>query len=153
MGGRKVWVNLNRVGDGGNKAEIRSFSKVFSSRIETLASRTDILNTKDRAIMTMYLKNGFTFRQIAEVAGTNESVISRRIHKLTSKLTDGEYITCLRNRDKFDRVEMAVAKDHFLNGISQIKTAEKHGMTIYSTRKLLRKILKVVDSCGGQRTA
>ncbi|MCF7956020.1 MAG: hypothetical protein K9M75_09485 [Phycisphaerae bacterium] len=153
MGALKVWVNLNRIGDDGSKIEVPSFGRVFSSRIEMLASRTDILNTKDRAIMKMYLKNGLTFRQIAQVAGTNESVISRKIRKLTSKLIDGEYITCLRNRDKFNRVEMAVAKDHFLNGMSQMKIAEKHGMTVYSARKLLRKILRIVDSCGGRRGA
>lgn len=147
MGGRKVWDNLNKVGDEDSKAEIRSFGKVYSGRIETLASRAEILNSKDQAIIKMYLKNGLTFRQIAQVAGTTEGVIARRIHKLTSKLTDGVYITCLRNRDKFDRVEMAVAKDHFLEEMTQMKIAEKHGMTVYSTRKLLRKILKVLDAC------
>ncbi|MBW8017376.1 MAG: transposase family protein [Planctomycetes bacterium] len=151
MGVRKVEINLNTVCGGESKVGIRSFGGVFSSRAEMLTSRADILNDKDRALMKMYLRNGLTFRQIAHVSGMNETTVARRIHKLTAKLIDGEYITCLRNRDRFNRIEMTVSRDYFLEGISQKKIAKKRKLTVYSTRKILLKIREVIDACRTRR--
>jgi hypothetical protein len=145
MSGQKVVIDIDNAFDADNEVELRSCGSVFSGRIDLLASRADILNSKDRALMKMYLKHGMTFRQMAQVAGTYESMISRRIHKLTSRLIEGEYITCLQNRDKFDRIEMAVARDYFLEGISQQAIAKKRGLTVYTTRKILLKIQDIVS--------
>ena len=145
MGSQKVMVNLSGICDRGSKAALHSCNNVFSSGIDMLASRADILNGKDRALMKMYLKHGTTFRQMAQVAGTNEATIARKIHSLTSRLVEGEYITCLRNRDKFDRIEMAVARDYFIEGMPQRAIAKKRGLTIYTTRKILLKIQKLVS--------
>ena len=86
----------------------------YRDRIDMLRSRVSLLSGKDRLVMTMYLENGNTFRQMARLAGVNETSIARIIYKATKRLIDGEYITCLRNRDKFTRTEMGVAKDYFL---------------------------------------
>ena len=152
MGKRKVAIDLNSVCEGEGKAGIRSFGGVFSSQADMLAIRADILNAKDRALLKMYHRNGLTFRQIAHVAGVNEAIIARKIHKLTAKLVDGEYLTCLRNRDKFNRTEMTVARDYYLEGMSQKQIAKKRKMTIYSTRKILLKIRQILESCDRQHT-
>ena len=63
---------------------------VYRDRIEQLGSRVSLLSGKDRLLMTMYLKNGNSFRQLAQLAGVSETNIARRIHKIIKRLTDGE---------------------------------------------------------------
>jgi hypothetical protein len=53
-----------------------------------------------------------------------------------------KYITCLRYRDRFTVREMAIAKDHFLQGISMKKIADKRRLSFYHVRKTLEKIQK-----------
>jgi hypothetical protein len=115
-------------------------------RIDLLRSRVNLLAGKDKLLMTMYLENGNSFRQMAQLAGINETSIARRIHKVTKRLIDGEYITCLRNRDKFTGAEMAVAKDYFLLGLSIRKIANKRRWTYYQVREILKKIQRTVTT-------
>ncbi len=151
MAGRKVGIDFDKVCDSNSKVGLRSCGSVFSSRIDMLTSRADILSSNDRALMKMYLKNGTTFRQMAQVAGTNEKAIARKIHDLTSRIIEGEYITCLRNRERFDRIEMAVARDYFIEGLTQKRIAKKRRITLYTTRKILLKIQDIVSKLENRR--
>lgn len=121
----------------------------YRDRIELLHSRVSLLTGKDRLLMTMYLENGNTFRQLARLAGVNESNIARRIHRITKRLLDGEYITCLRNRDEFTRTEMAIAKDCFLLGLSQRTIAFKRNYSTHQVRKILKRIQQIVKTMDG----
>jgi len=94
--------------------------------------------------MTLYLVDGKSFRQIAQLAGIDETSIARRVYKLTERLLDGEYITCLRNSHKFTRTDMVVAKEYFLMGLSIKKIATKYQWTYYRVRKTVRKIRRMV---------
>ena len=114
-------------------------------RIDLLRIRASMLTGKDKLLMTMYLSNSNSFRQMARLAGVNEVSIARRIHKVTKRLIDGEYITCLRNRDKFTKTEMAVAKDYFLLGLSQRKIAIKRNHSVYRIRKILKIIQQFIN--------
>ena len=118
--------------------------KTVRDRIELLRSRVSLLTGRDKLLMTMYLENGNTFRQMARLAGVNEASIARRIHKVTKRLIDGEYITCLRNRDKFTEAELAAAKDYFLLGLSQRKIGLKRNCSTYQVRKILKRIQQLV---------
>ena len=91
-------------------ARSRAFQKVNRSsgekteaadRIDLLRCRAGLLTGKDGALMQMYLNGTGTIGQMARLAGVNEANVARRIHKLVRRLLDGQYITCLRNRDKF----------------------------------------------------
>jgi predicted DNA-binding protein YlxM (UPF0122 family) len=113
---------------------------VYRNRIELLRSRVSLLTGKDKLLMTMYLENGNSFRQMARLAGVSEASIARRIHNITKRLINGEYITCLRNRDNFTRTEMAIAKDYFLLGLSQRKIASRRDYSIYQVHKILQRI-------------
>ncbi len=112
----------------------------YRDRIDLLRSRVSLLTGKDKLLMTMYLENGNSFRQMARLVGVNEASIARRIHKVTKRLMNGEYITCLRNRNKFSKGELDIAKDYFLAGLSMKKNAEKRDSTYYRVRKTLKKI-------------
>ncbi len=125
----------------------------YRDRIDLLRSRVNLLTGKDKLLMTMYLENGNSFRQMARLAGTNEASIARRIHKVTKRLIDGEYITCLRSRDKFTEIEMAIAKDYFLLGLSIRKIAGKRHRTYYRVRETLKKIQRLVRTVEATRKA
>ncbi len=118
----------------------------YRDRIDLLRSRVNLLTGQDRLLMTMYLENGNSFRQMARLAGVNEANIARRIHKVTKRLIDGEYITCLRNRDKLTDTELAVAKSYFLTGLSIRKIAAKKHFTYYRIRQTLKKIQRIVGT-------
>jgi len=114
-------------------------------RIDLLRSRATLLTGKDRLLMTMYLDNANTFRQMARLSGVNEANIARRIHKIIKRLIDGEYITCLRNREIFSNAEMVIAKQYLLLGWSIRKIASEQGCSYYRARKSLKKIQRLVQ--------
>jgi len=49
----------------------------YRDRIDLLRSRVNLLTGKDRLLMTMYLENSNSFRQMARLAGVNESRTKR----------------------------------------------------------------------------
>jgi predicted DNA-binding protein YlxM (UPF0122 family) len=111
---------------------------------DLLLGRLELLAGKDKVLMTMYLESGASFRQLAELAGVSEVAIARRIRTLSARLTDGEYITCLRNRDKFSAFELSIAKDYFLTGLSTRKIAASRHCTRYSVRKTIKRIKELL---------
>jgi predicted DNA-binding protein YlxM (UPF0122 family) len=124
----------------------------YRNRIDLLRGRVSLLAGEDRLLMTMYLENGNSFRQMARLAGVSESSIGRRVRKIAKRLTNGAYITCLRNRDKFTGCEMATARDYFLQGLSIKKIATKRYLTYYRVQETLKKIKRLIED-SGQRVA
>lgn len=114
--------------------------------IELLYSRVSLLNGKDKLLMTMHLQQGNTFRQLAQLAGVNETTIARRIRKIKKRLINSKYITCLRNRSKFTKDELEIAREHFLMGLAMRKIAEEHQLSYYHVRKTIKKIRQVVKA-------
>ncbi len=92
----------------------------------------------------MYLENGNTFRQMARLMGVSESTVERQIRKLTKRLIDGQYITCVRNQQMFSQAEMEIAKDYFLNGLSMRKVARKRHWSFYTIHRIIKKIEALV---------
>lgn len=119
-------------------------TSLFADEVELLRSRAHILNTNDRVLMKMYFERGSSFRQIAKVAGVNEVTISRRIHKLSRRLLNSEYISFVRNRKLFNSQEKAIAKDQYVMGLSQRQIAKKRNTTVYRVRKVQEKIQRLV---------
>jgi len=118
----------------------------YRDKLELLRSRVGLLVGKDKLLMTMHLENGNSFRQMARLAGVSEASIARKIRRLTERLLDGKYVMCLRNRDKFNRIELAIAKDYFLLGLSQRKIASEHNCSFHQIRKIIKKIREIVET-------
>lgn len=137
-------MDLSYMPESKRLSEPEGFPAVYADYIDLLRARADVLNRKDRALMQMYLEGGYSFGRIARLAGVNEAAIARRIHKLIHRLLDSEYITCLRNRSRFSSLERTLAKDYFIEGLSQRKIAQKRDISVYQVRKSLRKIQKFV---------
>ncbi len=116
----------------------------YRDEIDLLRGRLNLLNGKDKVLMTMYLENGNSFRQIARLTGISDTSIARRINGLTKRLLDSQYIVCLRNRDKFTREQMTIAKDYFLTGLSIRKIALKRHRSFYHVRETMKKIQNIL---------
>jgi hypothetical protein len=113
-------------------------------KIDVLRSRVKLLTGKDRLLLTMYLDKGNSFREMARLAGVNETIIARRVRKMMRRLTEGPYIACLRNNDKFTETEMTIAKDRFLMGLSMKKIARRRHLTYYCVRETLKHIERII---------
>lgn len=58
---------------------------------------------------------------------------------------EGKYITCLRYRDRFTILELAIAKEYFLMGLSIKKIAGKRNWSYYRVRQILQRIQLVIE--------
>lgn len=113
-------------------------------RIDLLRSRLNLLAGTDKVLMTMYVEHENSFRQIARVCGVSETHIARRINGIISRLTDGQYIACLRHREKLSKWQLVVAKDYFLLGLSIRKIAGKRRRSYYRVRDTLNTVRSVI---------
>ncbi len=120
----------------------------YRDEIDLLRGRLNLLDGKDKVLMTMYLENGNSFRQIARLTGISDTSIARRINGLTKRLLDSQYIICLRNRDKFTREQMIIAKDYFLTGMSMREIVIKRHWSFYHVRETLKKIQTILKDSG-----
>jgi transposase-like protein len=112
----------------------------YRGRIELLRSRMNLLKGKDKLLMTMYLENSNSFRQMSRLAGIDETSISRKISRIIKRLTEGRYIICLRNRNKFTAKELAIAKEYFMLGLSVKQIAARRRWTYYRAYKTVKEI-------------
>ena len=81
-----------------------------------------------------------SFSQIARLTGESAGNISRRIRKISRRLLEGEYVTCLEHRERFTERELEIAKEHFLRGVATKEVARRHGWSYYEVRETVRKI-------------
>ena len=112
----------------------------YRNRIDVLLNRVSLLTGVDKVLMTMYLRNGNSFYQMAILCGVDETTISRRIKRITKRLIDNDYLWCLGDSDIFTKSEMELARDYFIRGLSLRKTAAKRGLSYYMVRKHVERI-------------
>ena len=112
--------------------------------IELLRSRLNLLSGTDKLLMTMYIEHGNSIRQIARIRGASETRIARRIRAISKRLLDGPYIDCLRCRDRLTSLQLAIAKDYYLMGLSMRRIAAKRRWSYYRVRDTLVEIKTIV---------
>jgi predicted DNA-binding protein YlxM (UPF0122 family) len=98
----------------------------------------------------MYICNGLSFRQISQLTGMDATSVARRIQRAAKRLADGKYILCLRNRDRLDNGEMALAKDYFLLGLAMTEIAAKRELSYYRVRETVKRLRCFVAALGEQ---
>lgn len=57
---------------------------------------------------------------------------------------EGQYIDCLRNRDRFTEQEMDIAEDYFLRGVSMKNITVKRHLSYYQVRRSLERIQRIL---------
>ncbi len=117
------------------------------AQIDLLRSRLSHLDKDDKLLMTVYLENGNNTYQISRLTGLCRTSISRRIKVLTMRLLDGRYVTCLRNRRKFSKHQMAIAKDYFIRGLSIRKITLKRHSSRYRVTETIKKTKSILEEC------
>ena len=122
------------------------------AQIDVLRSRLDLLDGKDRLLMTMYLENGYSVFKISKVTDLCQGSIARRIKRLQKILLEGRYITCLHNRDRFNRYQMEIAKDYFLKDLSIRQITIKRLRSYYHIRETILKIKSILNECESNNT-
>ena len=90
--------------------------------------------------MSLYLEKNMSSRQIALLLDMNPSSISRRIRKITKRLTKGIFILCSERFEEFTRDEISIAKDYFLKGLSIRKIADKKNTSFHQVRQTIKEI-------------
>ena len=126
--------------------DLRSRKEKYRSKVDLLLSRIGLLSGQDKLLMIMYWEKGNSLRQISRLAGVDRKHVTRRIYNITERLMAGPYIDCLRYRDKFTMCQMAIAKDHFLSGMSVQKIADKYKSSYYRVRNDLQKIRCILEN-------
>jgi predicted DNA-binding protein YlxM (UPF0122 family) len=116
-------------------------------QIELIRSRLYLLSGKDKFLMTLYLEDGYSIFQISRLTAIAQARIKRRIDKISKRLIEGKYIDCLRNRRKFNKMQMVIAKDHFLTGLSFRRIAKKRNWSVYKVRETIVRIKSILDEC------
>ncbi len=113
--------------------------------IDLLRCRISLLDGKDKLLMSMYLDNGNSFRQISKLLGVCQPTISRRIHRLTNHLTGQPFQIYRRYRKKFNEGQKDFARDYFLMGLSMRQIAAKRRCSYYRVRNILEEIQKIIN--------
>ena len=108
--------------------------------IDMLHKRINMLEGQDRVLLTMYLRNGNSLRQLAMITGTNESTMGRRIARLMKRLIDENYAACMRNYRNFSQFERQLAREYFICGMSVRDIAARHATTYYRAYQTLKRI-------------
>ena len=121
--------------------------KYTRAQNELLRSRLDLLDGKDKFMMRLYLDDGYTIFQIARLTAMGEAKVGRRIQGLKERLLNGQYLDCLRNRDKFYKYQMDIAKDYFLTGLSIRQITKKRKRSAYYVRETIAHIKDILDKC------
>jgi predicted DNA-binding protein YlxM (UPF0122 family) len=114
--------------------------KYLTEQLDMIRSRLYLLDGEDRRIMSMYLVNGISYRQIALLHGVSTSSVSRKIKRIMPKLTEGTFVSCLKNHEQFTQTEIAIARDYFIKSLSIKEIARKRKTSFYKIRETLREI-------------
>jgi len=111
---------------------------------DILRNRLDLLDGDDRVLMKMYVEAGSSFRQMARLAGVNEVTVARRIRSTTRRLVNGQYLNCLRHREKLTAIELDIAKDYYLKALPMRGISARRGWTYYRTQRTIGKIRRLL---------
>jgi len=119
--------------------------------VETLRRRARLLGREDRTLLLMYLERGVSFRELARLSGRSEHAVARRVRKLAGLLAEGVYVRCLRQRERLSWLELSVARDYWVLGLSMRRIAARRRMTYHGVRKALLRARAVAESTPAQR--
>lgn len=108
--------------------------------VELLLDRLHYLEPEDRTLLEMRFRHGLTYGQLMLLTGQDRKVIGTRVRGLARRLMAGDYIVIVRQRDRFDEQERAVAYDHFLLGMGYRRIAEKRGLGTHRVRQILKRV-------------
>ncbi|MGD9109338.1 MAG: Mor transcription activator family protein [Phycisphaerales bacterium] len=130
---------MSRIHENLDTGNLRA-STSMRRQLEQFRSKVALLTRDDRLLITMYLDNGNSFRQISRLTGVNEVTISRRFEKIMHRLTNEYFDAAVKNRDKLSRRQMKIARDYFLRGVSIRQLKTKYRMSYHQVYQILKSV-------------
>lgn len=118
--------------------------KSTRNRIEPLRNRLFLLTGQNKVIMSLYLENRISYRQIALLLGISPSSILRRIKKIANAME--LYVLCLKNREQFTFEELSIAEDYFLKMLSIRQIAIRKKKSFYYMREKIEEIQQITNT-------
>ena len=117
-------------------------------RTETdkIRCRAQRLPDPDRTLVTMYLDNANSYRQMAKLTGLNESTVARRIRKIINKLRDDRLNAVLTAGKTLTQRQKKIANDYFLRSMTLKEIAKTHRTSYYNVRKTVGSIHKTLQA-------
>jgi hypothetical protein len=116
---------------------------------ELLRDRLHLLSGRDKILMSMYL-DGQRISELAALLGVSTSALRRKLKKLAAALSGQkctDYLLALRNRDKFSSLELAIARDRLIRGLSIKRIARRRKTTYYRSYRMVCKIERSIKLC------
>ena len=111
-----------------------------AAEIDFIEMRLGLLKKVDRLLPELYYSKGLTFREIGQLMGVEERTVARRIRQLKDRLLGEEYISIVRCKGEFSKVELEVAYDRFILGLGYRRVAKKRGMTEREAVRIMRRL-------------
>jgi DNA-directed RNA polymerase specialized sigma24 family protein len=99
------------------------------------------LSAENKALLEVIVQHGGTFEQVASLRGEHAATVSRRFHRLLSKLLIGRK----KPRCKpvsLNPLERSILTEYYLCGRPQADIADKLSISRYRVRKTLDRIRK-----------
>jgi hypothetical protein len=119
------------IGHGQRAILIKEFSNLICSRLDWLQGR-------DRILVEMVYDRGFSYRTVAELTGMRPSSICRRARTLIRRLLSREYQICLLRRNQLSFLQLCIARERFVLGMSRSDIALRHRISLYSVDQHLQ---------------
>jgi hypothetical protein len=116
---------------------------------ELLRDRLYLLSGRDKILMSMYL-DGQAISQLAVLAGVSSSTLRRKLKKIAAILSGqkcSDYLLALRNRNIFTTLELAIARDRLIRGLSIKRIARRRKTTYYRSYRMVCKIERSIKLC------
>ncbi|MCC7349086.1 MAG: hypothetical protein IT446_00830 [Phycisphaerales bacterium] len=117
--------------------EISENPRVGSFSSPRLLDRIRFLDDADQMLLTLVQQGSVSLRQISRLTGVHGGTLSRRIHRLASRLHD-PVVASLIDHGKALRTEhRQLGIEHFLHGKSITQLADLHQMTRREVSRIL----------------
>lgn len=114
--------------------------------LDVLRHRKELLKGEAKVLMTMYLEDGKSYRQIARSLGIPPSTIFCRIQRLSKLLTGKSYHIYRNCRKKLIKEYKEIARDYFLMGLPILQIAKKHQCSRNKVKQDIEKILNLIEA-------
>jgi DNA-binding MarR family transcriptional regulator len=103
-------------------------------------------------MMELYLIKGCSVRQLAGLTGMSRQRVTRWLERLTGRLMDDKYLNIYQDRESRSKLQMAIAYEHYLLGLSVRSIAEKLKVSRVTVGKTIRELEEMSDNATGEKT-
>jgi len=109
----------------------------LAQQVDYLLLRLDLLEPQDRTLMVMRFRHGISCWRLARMAGLCTNHVLRRTDALAQRLMGREYVTVLRNKERFSTLDLEVAYDRYLLGYGYRRISSKRHIGQAEARRIV----------------